>query len=196
MPCRSLSFLSGNYYHIFNRGNNRQRIFLEDQNYRFFLKQFQDYFDPEAIELIAHCLMPNHYHMLVHLQKEIDFSNLMRSFSTSYVKSFNSWHKRSGHLFEGNFRARLIDEDRYLTHLCRYIHLNPVTAAFVQHPQDWKYSDYVQWISDPGSDILPNIRVRKRFFGTAQDYQSFVMDYAGEEKVRKEIEKLLFGWID
>ncbi|MEK6756174.1 MAG: transposase [Bacteroidota bacterium] len=193
MSSHSQQFLSENYYHLYNRGNNKQHIFLEDQNYRFFLKQLHHYFDPQGVELDAYCLMPNHYHLLIRLEHEVDFSNLMRSFSTSYVKSFNSWHNRTGHLFEGNFRARLIDEDRYLTHLCRYIHLNPVTAGFVQFPQDWQYSDYVEWISDSAPDNLPNIRVRKQFFGTAQDYQSFVMDYAGEEKVRKEIERRLFG---
>jgi REP element-mobilizing transposase RayT len=79
-------------------------------------------------ELIAFCLMPNHYHLVVYLGDCLDFSNVMRGFTTSYVKSFNSWHHRVGYLFQGNTQMRLIEGDEDLIHLCRYVYINPVIA--------------------------------------------------------------------
>ncbi len=206
MPRRHIQFLAENYYHIFNRWNNQQKIFLEPENYRFFLERLHRYYAPVNIDLIAYRLMPNHFHLLIYLQREVDFSNIMRSFSVSYIKSFNRWHQRVGHLFQGDFQARLINADNYLSHVCRYIHLNPVKAKLVKFPEDWKYSDYRAWIENKNSDfsqirnaarnrnsISANIRTRKLLFGTATEYKKFVMDFADEQNKQSEIERLLFG---
>ena len=131
--------------------------------------------------------------MIVYLEQEVDFSNVMRSFSVSYVKSFNHWYRRVGHLYQGDFQARLIDAVGYLSHVCRYIHLNPVTAKLVKLPEDWKYSDYREWIENKNASISPNIRTRKMLFGTAAEYRRFVMDFADEQKKQAKIERLLFG---
>jgi len=137
MARREVTFLQENYYHIYNRVNNYQKIFLEAENYLFFLKRLHYYFDPNRIDVIAYCLMPNHYHVLIHLNTDIDVSNIMRSFTDSYVKSFNNWHRRVGHLFQGDFQAKQIDQDGYLPYLCAYIHLNPVKAKLVKSPDEW-----------------------------------------------------------
>ena len=146
MARRDIQFLPENFYHIYNRGNNRQEIFLDDENYRFFLKRLNHYFNPIDIETVAYCLLPNHFHLLIYLHAECSFSKIMRSFSDSYVRSFNIWHKRSGHLFEGDFQARHIKEGKHLTYLCGYIHLNPVAAGLVLNPEEWEFSDYRNWL--------------------------------------------------
>jgi REP element-mobilizing transposase RayT len=102
--------------------------------------------------------MPNHYHFLLEISSE-DFSIAMQKFSISYVKSINKRYNRTGSLFEGAFQARRIDRNEYLLHLSRYIHLNPVLAGLVRHPEDWVYSSYREYIG-----LLPAI-------GSILDYE-------------------------
>lgn len=185
-------FEPGNIYHIYNRGNNKQRVFLQDENYDFFLRQLNSYFKPARVNLLVYCLMPNHYHLLVELSKPAGFSNLMRSFTTSYVKSFNKWNNRVGHLFQQEFQPKLIDTDEYLAHVCRYIHLNPLQANLVQNPREWKYSDFTQWISDNEKKGSRRIQLRDELIGSGKDYEKFVMNFAEARKIEKEVELKLF----
>ena len=129
MARRKIQFHAEHYYHIFNRGNRKQRIFFEDENYNYFLRQLHKYFDPPGIEIISYCLMPNHFHLIIHLTEEADFSPVMRRFSLSYARSLNRWIDSAGHVFQGNFGAQRINESEYLKHVCRYVHLNPVLAV-------------------------------------------------------------------
>ncbi|MGA2623951.1 MAG: transposase [Bacteroidota bacterium] len=193
MGRRSIQFIPGEYYHIYNRGNNKQKIFMEPENYRFFLRRLHYYFDRANIEIAAYCLMPNHFHLLVRIRSEIDVSNVMRSFSVSYIKSYNKWYRRCGHLFQGDFRALHIDDENYLRCLCRYIHLNPVNAHLVKRPEDWKFSDYREWVAVDADALKVNHRLRDELFGTAAGYQAFVRDYRGPQKAEAEIEEFLLG---
>jgi putative transposase len=223
MARRQILFSPDRYYHLYNRGNNKGKIFLDDENYFYFLKKMNEYFGKAGIEIIAYCLMPNHYHVLAHLPRitrfpiyskfnpvknrksgkkiseippEIysnNFSNVIRSFTISYSKSFNSWNKRTGHVFQGNFQAREIVDLNTLVLVCRYIHLNPVRAGLASKPDEWIYSDYSKWISDVSTDESPNIKARNLWFRTGKEYKSFVDDYAGDQKSREEIIKMLFS---
>lgn len=87
----------------------------------------------------------------------------------------------------------MIDRDPYLTHLCRYIHLNPVHAGLVARPEEWEYSDYREWISVEKSPISAATRVREEYVGTAKDYEKFVSDFADAEKMMVRIQERLFG---
>lgn len=188
-----MEFFPENYYHLYNRGNDGQRIFREPENYHFFLRQLRKYLTQVAAQLTAYCLMPNHYHALVYLEGARDFSNVLRGFTTSYVKSFNRWHGRVGHLFQGNTKSKLVGQDEYLIHLCRYIHLNPVEARLVDLPERWKYSDYCEWITDKAPSSSRSVKVRSTYFDSGARYQAFVMDFAAEERMRVGIEERLFG---
>ena len=188
-----MEFLPENYYHIYNRGNDGHRIFLEPENYAFFLRRLREYCDRPPVQLVAYSLMPNHYHSVVFLEDGSDFSNILRGFTTSYVRSFNKWHGRVGYLYQGNTKAKLIENDEYLIHICRYIHLNPVIARLVDCPEQWKYSDYREWISDSAPGKKGCVKVRSMFFNSGARYRAFVMDYLAEERMRVEIEKRLFA---
>ncbi|MCJ7584964.1 MAG: transposase [Anaerolineales bacterium] len=88
MPHRITPFFAGGYYHIFSRGNNRQPIFYERENYCYFLRQLRNYFAPDKVEIVAYCLMPNHYHLLAHLITD-SLAPLMQPLALSYAKAIN-----------------------------------------------------------------------------------------------------------
>ena len=188
----ALIYLPQQYYHVYNRGNNKQLVFLEPENYRFFLQQFRKRILMAQCDLIAFCLMPNHYHSVVRVGDCEDFSNVMRGFTTSYVKSFNAWHHRVGHLFQSNTQMRLVESEEDLISLCRYVHLNPVTAGLVQSPEDWEFSDYQEWISEELTAGSQRWKVRDEWFSNGGDYKQFVDDRGAELKFRQNLEKVLF----
>jgi putative transposase len=145
MPRRKLTFRSGCYYHLYNRGHNRQNIFFDRQNYLYFLRQLRCHLVEQNIDIVAYCLMPNHYHLLVYLHSD-DLSARMQSFALSYTKAINQRYQRCGSLFQGRFQAIWVDTEDYLLHLSRYIHLNPVKAGLVERPEDWEFSSYQDYV--------------------------------------------------
>ena len=112
------------FYHIYNRGNNRETIFLEDRNYLYFLTLYEKYI-PVAIETFAYCLMGNHFHLLVKETRERGISAFMQKLGTAYTMYFNIKYDRSGSLLAGPFRSRHVPNDRYLQRVIQYIHCNP-----------------------------------------------------------------------
>ncbi len=145
MPRRTVPLVAGHYYHLYNRGNNRAPIFLEQANYAFFLRQLRTYVVPRDAHVIAYALMPNHYHLLIQAQTD-DLSHAMQLFGISYTKAINKRFGRVGAVFQGAFRAKEVDRDEYLLHLSRYIHLNPVRAGLVRQPQEWAFSSYCDYV--------------------------------------------------
>jgi REP element-mobilizing transposase RayT len=164
MPRRKTQFVENGYYHLFNRGNNRVSIFIEDGDCQQFLKRLQDYLLP-VVDLVAFCLMPNHYHFLVHLledhpkrtagkQQISELSHSMMRLSVSYTKWFNRCRGRSGVLFEGAFGAKRIRTDAQLLAAANYIHRNPVSAGLVQEPEGWPYSSFQLFTKHPKKGLI------------------------------------------
>ncbi len=187
MPYRKFVFRAGEYYHLYNRGNNYQAIFFERENYLYFLRQLRKYLWPEAVETIAYCLMPNHYHLLVHLMTD-DLSRLMQPFALSYTKAINKRYGRVGSLFQGRFRAVRVDRDEYLVHLSRYIHLNPVIAKLVEQPGDWGFSSYREYIG-LRAGTLPKADAVLLQFSSPDAYRQFVASCVEDDK--KMVERLM-----
>ncbi len=133
MPRPQRDLVPGEYYHLYNRGNNRQNIFFERENYLYFLKQFRYFVAEETVHVVAYCLMPDHYHVLIYLRED-GLSKAMQRFTMSYTNAMNRRYGRCGSLFQGRFQTIHVDSDAYLLHLTRYIHLNPMRACLVQHP--------------------------------------------------------------
>lgn len=144
MATRSVPLIRNEYYHIYNRAIAGNLLFREPHNYPFFLSKIEKYVLPKA-DLIAYCLMPNHYHMILKLNTD-NISTAMQRLAISYVKSYNLVYDQSGHLFQGPFQRIHVKDLNYLLHLSRYIHLNPVKAQLVKNPQDWDYSSYQEYI--------------------------------------------------
>ena len=148
MPNRQTTFLAGEFYHLYNRGLDGRPAFLREQNYRYFLRQLWQKSDRHAVQVIAYCLMPNHYHLLVCPRQDHCVSRFINGLLGSYVQALNAQEKRLGPLFQGRFRSVHVGRDAYLAHLARYIHFNPVAAGLAMRPQDWPFSNYDEMAED------------------------------------------------
>jgi putative transposase len=144
MPKRRISLQAGNFYHIYNRGNARQDIFFEHENYIYFLKLVKLHLISNGVDIVAYCLMPNHYHFLVYLRDET-LSDAMKLLSLAYTKAINKRFKRCGVIFQGRFNSIHVADTNYLFHLLHYIHFNPVKAGLVRQPEEWEFSSYLEY---------------------------------------------------
>lgn len=145
----------GKYYHIFNRGNNRENIFVEERNYRYFLQLYAKHVMPIA-DTYAYCLLRNHFHFLVRIKtvEEQDLTGLPRKPSqhfsnlfNAYAKAFNKAYHRTGALFQRPFGRIEVASDAYFVYLVIYIHQNPQKHGFVEDFRTWPYSSYQALLS-------------------------------------------------
>lgn len=132
---------SGAFYHVTSRGNAREAIYLNDTDRKHFLELLANTCRRNQWLCHAYCLMGNHYHLLIETQQPT-LSKGMKYLNGSYTQGFNRAHKRVGHVFQGRFKAILVEQDSYLTELSRYIALNPVRAGMVRSAKDWPWSSY------------------------------------------------------
>jgi putative transposase len=168
----------GAWYHVINRGNHREKIFKSARNHEKFIQYLEKAAERFALIIHTYCLMGNHYHLLVETP-EPNLSMTMQWLNVSYATYFNHKQNRSGHLFQGRFKAILIDADAYLNHLSRYIHLNPVRAGIVNTPGQYRWSSYPAIV---GEQIAPRFLKTNRLlsnFGknkkeARKGYQEFV----------------------
>jgi putative transposase len=172
------------YYHVYNRGTNRQPIFANEENYWFLLRRVKNFLPFYSICIIAYMLMPNHYHFLVGVNKDGELSQFLQRLFNSYSQAFNRQQNRSGTLFEGRAKSVLVDKTDYVYALVRYIHLNPVVARLVKNPEDWQFSNYLEWIG-VRNDGLFDPQFREMFFSSPNEYKSFVLSDIPEALKRK-----------
>jgi len=210
MPAKNTikAYTEHGHYHIYNRGVDKRDIFLDDHDYQTFLSLLKTYLSPPVkpdpsspfksgrpyrirrrrdmnlraeIQLLAYCLMPNHFHLLIRQNTTRGMVKLMRRVCTSYVTYFNTKYERSGTLFEGVYKAVLITGEPYFLHLSRYIHLNPVKTTKLgplstsQSPVNYPYSSY-HWYLDPCPPQWLNTSLILAHFRHTS-YSGFVEDY-------------------
>lgn len=198
---REKNYVPEAYYHIYNRGVEKRKIFIDDEDYRVFLNLFKRYLDREPVrdpsgreydhlfergELLAFCLMPNHFHLLLYVHDDEAMTRLMRGVATSYTTYFNKKYKRVGPLFQDRYKASHILNDAYLVHITRYIHLNP------KDWQDWPYSSLPYYLGKKSAAwIIP-----ERILGMFEDgnYREFVADYVSQKEMWDEIKHDLAGY--
>lgn len=208
MATKPRLFENGYYYHIYNRGIDKRRIFLCDRDYQRFLKTIKicnDKFTLRSFSLqenlplknknhnvsvINYCLMPNHYHFTLKQLSRDGISQFLQRMGTSYTKYFNTKYKRSGRLFEYSYKAISIESDDQLLHLSRYIHLNPVLGGLVKNPNQYSWSSYNSYFEENKNEQCDKIPILS-FFSSADSYKKFVLDHIDYAKRLKEIEKII-----
>src|SRR4030042_1112267 len=129
------------FYHVVSRGNEKRDIFYDDKDYLRFLETLEKAVERFNLEVHAYVLMKNHYPPLIRT-KEANLSRAIQWLGVSYSVWFNRRHQRSGHLFQGRFKSFLIENDRYFTSMCLYIHGNPLRAGIVKRLSDYRWSSY------------------------------------------------------
>jgi putative transposase len=165
----------GNYYHIYNRGNNRQNVFIQERNYGYFMDLWWMHTYPIA-ETYAICLLRNHFHAAVHIKREEDlkglqvkepsqyFSNLFNA----YTRGVNIATQRTGALFERTFERIPVTNEAYFLRLVVYIHQNPQKHKFVDDFRDWGHSSFHELLADAPTR-LQKTRLME-LFGSRQDF--------------------------
>ena len=195
---RKFQFIPGEFYHLYNRGTEKRRIFMSLADYNRFmtllyvanqensvdlklqgrtldelkkLNKFKK--EKPLVEIVTYCLMPNHFHLLIHEIEEGGISKFMQKILTGYTMYFNKKNNRSGSLFQGKFKATHVADDNYLKYLVSYIHLNPVKLidpkwkefgiknkkAAEEYLKTYKhssYQDYLGWKRVEGMIINPS----------------------------------------
>jgi len=186
------------YYHIYNRGNNREAIFFEPDNYLYFLKKVKEYLVPVA-DVLVYCLMPTHYHIVARVKPETqtsevfktsEVSTAMMKLSVSYTKAINKRFQRAGVLFQGQFQAKPILTSEYLLNLCRYIHGNPVKDGLVADITQWQYSNYLEWIGGRDGKLVDKAFVQDNF-DTPEEYRKFVLKYLRSRQLPDDTQRYL-----
>ena len=132
---------AGALYHVTSRGDRQEAIFEDDQDRTVFLNVLGEVISRFRWRCHAYCLMGNHYHLMIETP-EGNLTKGMRQLNGVFTQWSNRRHKRSGHVFQGRYKAILVDRESYFLELARYIVLNPVRAAMVKHPNQWKWSSY------------------------------------------------------
>jgi REP element-mobilizing transposase RayT len=183
MPMPRQPYLTGHYYHIYNRGAHRFPIFREPENYRFVQGKLRRYSQEFALTLISYCLMPNHYHFLVRQDGEHRAGLLPQRVFNSYSKAYNKRYDHCGTLFEGSYRVRHVRLLPDLLHMCRYIHGNPPKARLVRDAADWPFSNYLEWIGER-DDILVDREFIASHFSSPQAYRRFLLAYLERPRTR------------
>lgn len=187
----------GAFYHITCRGNERRKIYYDNPDYDKFRSYLKDAQDKYGFRLHTYVLMSNHYHLLLETP-EPNLSKLMHFINGSYTNYINRRRERSGHLFHGRYKAILVDKDRYLLELSRYIHLNPVRAKVVDKPENYPYSSYKVYISREKDHILyPDLILGMISRGgreATRKYRAFV-ERGFTEKLRSPLKDIYGGSI-
>ncbi len=139
----------GHYFHIYNCGNNREDIFIEEKNYNFFLSLLKKHILP-CSDILAFCLLKNHFHLLVYLKEDFNSKSISQCYSNlfnAYAKAINKSYNRTGSLFKDRFSRIKIMDESYLKSLVVYIHTNPTHHGFVDDFKTYKHSSYKSIIS-------------------------------------------------
>ncbi|MCC7158202.1 MAG: transposase [Ignavibacteria bacterium] len=181
--------IENQFYHIYNRGNNRENIFLEEKNYSYFLEKFVFYLK-DQVNVYSYCLMPNHFHFLLKVteykktgvvsesesaatKKLSPLEKSFKDFFISYAKSINKSYDRTGSLFEYKFKRKLITKDSYLQNIVAYIHLNLVRAGLSKNMIEWKHSSFGLFKEEQESILRVDIAEVLNWFNGMDNFIEF-----------------------
>lgn len=200
---KNRSFITGSFYHIYNRGVAKQIIFNDNADFQQFSNTLSFYLEesPESglssskkksdfikkyltsepkkpiVAIHAYCLMPNHFHLLIQQLVDNGISTFLRRTQLSYTRYYNVRYERVGPLLQGTFRAIPVENDQQLLHLSRYIHLNPFVAKLSVNPHDYLWSSLSNFYKKINSRLCKPSFVLEVFNSTGE-YQRFIEDYA------------------
>jgi putative transposase len=143
MPRNPRASRGGYCYHVLNRGNGRRTVFHKHGDYAAFIKLLRQAGERTSMRLLAYCLMPNHFHLVLWPLRDGDLSDYVMWLLTAHVRRYHKHYHSSGHVYQGRFRSFPIQEDEHLLTVLRYVERNPLRAGLVAQAQDWPWSSAV-----------------------------------------------------
>jgi REP element-mobilizing transposase RayT len=162
----------GAVYHVTARGDRREDIFVDDEDRLALLEVVAQALSRFDAQMLAYCLMDNHYHFVLHTRRA-NLSLLMRHINGVCTQTYNRRHNKVGHLFQGRFKAILVDRDAYLLEVCRYVDLNPVRARMVRKPGSWAWSSYRAHTGEaPAPRVVGHPRAARLFAGPVGEHRA------------------------
>lgn len=186
---------SGLVYHVVNRGNDRQVIFAEPEDYRHYLNTIQRYKKKYRFQLFAYCLMTNHVHLLIKTSESGSISRIMQSITVAHTRRYNFKYRRCGHVWQGRFHSPIVSEDGHMLTVMQYIEQNPLRARMVRDVVDYHWSSYGL-----------NVRIRESVLIDRKDNKVFenlggnlierIYNYRqkmAQEIAAKELDKIQYG---
>lgn len=169
----------GAFYHVLTRGNNKQKVFKDEQDYKIYLIILRRYHNRYKFTLYAYTLMPNHIHLLIETGVT-PLSKIMQGIQQSYTYYFHKKYKSVGHIFQGRYKAILCERETYLLELVRYIHLNPVRAGLVDNADDYPWSSHPVYLGHLEQSFVEKEFIFKIFSGnkplSEKKYRQFIGD--------------------
>ena len=177
-----MKYQVGHYYHIYNRGAHRKDIFHEAENYFYLVSLFRKYINRYEVAVVAYCLMPNHYHLVIRQNEYGDIGGFLKTSFNAYTQAMNKRYGHSGTLFQGQCKCKHVDSREYCLRLVRYIHRNPLSSQMVSHLRDWMFSDYLEWIGIR-TRLLADFELRDAFFKSPSKYERYVEEYVEDNEV-------------
>jgi len=154
MPRPPRFLLSKSYYHIITRGNNRNKIFRDEEDYQYYLDLISKYKKDLPFNLFHYCLMPNHVHLLIQTNDKNDFSLFMKKINLSYFHFYRKQYGWVGHFWQDRFKSQAIGKDEYFIQCGKYIELNPVRANIVIDPKEYPYSSYNYYSCGKNNELI------------------------------------------
>jgi putative transposase len=155
MPRTARITMENACYHIITRGNQKQWVFIEPQDYEKYLFLLTKYKKRYKFKLYCFCLMPNHVHLVIEVQDPLRLNKIMRSLNLSYTLYYNSKYKKVGHLWQDRFKSKAIEKDAYLLECINYIEANPLRASLVSDITRYRWSSYLFRVS--GVSLLDSL---------------------------------------
>lgn len=198
MGTPKIKWNEGSSYHITVRGNHRNDIFRDEEDFQVYLTMLEEsfiYYSNLGYELICYCLMDNHVHLMVLTGKE-PLTRLMRRINSMYTKYFNKKYNYIGHLFQAKYHAEIIFDDKQFLEATRYVHLNPVKANMVEKPAEYEWSSYSMLIGEREEKLIKSELIHKYFkyedrFGLYKEFVEAKLNKGKEEDSQKDIEEVI-----
>lgn len=162
MSRKKLIWYPGAIYHIVTRGNRRSNIFEDNEDRMVYFYKLKESLEKYSGEIYCYCLMSNHVHMIIKTG-DITISKIMKKLNELYARYFNMKYNLSGHLFQGRYYWELVEDDKYLLEVTRYIHLNPVRANMVKKPEEYAWSSYRMFIGKDSENLINSEKILSYF---------------------------------
>jgi len=181
MSLKADEFLSGHYYHLYNRCVGNRKLFDDDEDYLKFLSYMKKYLNQAHVHIIAYCLMPNHFHLLLYQCSDRQVFLDMNRLAQCYARFYNKRHNLKGSLWGNKLQHVCIQNDSYMLRLCAYIHLNPLKAGLVTDLKNWQWSNFLEWISLRKGNLF-NSDIRDDYFKNPLQYEEFISNLVFDKK--------------